>query len=189
MSLLSHDELVRLTNEGVITLNGKPVPKEFINGTSIDIHLGEMINYEGTYLGRLRPHVTRSIKNRDHLALMEHSLIKDKVYTLKPNEFILAHSQEIFNLPNDITAEYKLKSSGARLGLNHSLAGWCDPGWHDSSLTLELKNITRYHYIELNYMDLIGQMIFYRVNSVAKENSYETRGRYNGDKSVSGVKK
>lgn len=189
MSLLSYNELVRLTQEGVITLNGKPVPTEFINGTSIDIHLGEMINYEGTYLGRLRPHVTRSIKNRDHLALMEHSLIKDKVYTLKPNEFILAHSQEIFNLPNDITAEYKLKSSGARLGLNHSLAGWCDPGWNGSVLTLELKNITRYHYIELNYMDLIGQMIFYRVNSVAKENSYETRGRYNGDKSVSGVKK
>lgn len=189
MSLLSHDELIRLTQEGVITLNDKPVPKEFINGTSIDIHLGEMVNYEGTYLRRLHPHPVKSIKNRDHLALMKHSLITEGPYVLEPNEFILAHSQEVFNLPNDITAEYKLKSSGARLGLNHSLAGWCDPGWNGSTLTLELKNITRFHYIELNYMDFIGQMIFYRVNSVAKENSYATRGRYNGDKSVSGVKK
>lgn len=184
MSLLSHNELVQLVKDGVIS----PVPKEAINGTSIDIRLGKTILYEGSYLKRLAVPPTKSIKNRDHLALIEYDLTNDGPYILKPKEFILAQSLEVFNLPNDITAEFKLKSSGARLGLNHSLAGWCDPGWHGSVLTLELSNITRYHHIELNYKDPIGQMIFYRVNTVAKEASYATRGRYNKDSMVQGVK-
>jgi len=57
-------------------------------------------------------------------------------YYLAPSEFVLAETIETFNLPDDISAQFVLKSSRAREGLNHLLAGWCDPGWHGSKLTL-----------------------------------------------------
>ena len=49
-------------------------------------------------------------------------------YVLYPGEVCLAHSVERFNLPMDITAEYRLKSSMARVFLEHLHAGWCFVG-------------------------------------------------------------
>ena len=109
-------------------------------------------------------------------------------YLLKPNEFILAHTVEKFNLPSDISAEFKLNSSGARIGLDNALATWCDHGWHGSVLTLELKNLTRFHTIRLDYKCRIGQMIFHRSAPVPSDKSYAVTGRYNKDTSVSSVK-
>jgi deoxycytidine triphosphate deaminase len=76
----------------------------------------------------------------------------------------------------------------ARIGLEHLHAGHCDPGWNGSVLTLELVNLTQFHSIRIRPGDAIGQMIFYKVEEVSKEQSYSTVGRYNGDKSVSGIK-
>ena len=109
-------------------------------------------------------------------------------YIIYPGEFLLAHSVEIFNLPNNISAEYKLKSSMARIGLDHLNAGWCDAGWHGSVLTLELKNCTRNHEIIIRAGDMIGQMIFFSHEEVPESKSYAGRGRYNNDKTVSGAK-
>lgn len=39
---------------------------------------------------------------------------KNLSFLLMPGEFILAQSVEVFNLPDDLSAEYKLKSSMAR---------------------------------------------------------------------------
>jgi dCTP deaminase len=72
--------------------------------------------------------------------------------------------------------------------LNHLTAGWADAGWNGSVLTLELKNVTNYHEIELRRGDRIGQVIFFEHESVPADRSYAARGRYNGDKSVSGIK-
>ncbi len=41
------------------------------------------------------------------------------------NKLILLASKETFNLPHDICAQFALKSSLARKGLFHALAGWC----------------------------------------------------------------
>jgi len=100
-------------------------------------------------------------------------------YELTPDSFILAATQETFNLPDDICAEYRLSSSLARAGLNAALAMWCDPGWHGSQLTLELKNWTQAHDLLLRSGMKIGQMIFHRVKPVPEERSYRTVGSYN----------
>jgi dCTP deaminase len=121
--------------------------------------------------------------------MVTHNLKKDGPYILYPGEFILASTHELFNLPNYISASYALKSSMARIGLEHLNAGWCDAGWHGSVLTLELKNMTRSHEIVLHHLDLIGQMCFFRHKPVSDEDSYACRGRYNKDKTVSGAKK
>ena len=187
MSLLSHNELLLLIDDGVIT-HTKP---EHVNSASIDIQLGNKILIERTdpslyQKGDLK-RVT--LRNKDHLHMIEWDLVREGPYILFPGEFILAHSVEIFNLPNNISAEYKLKSSMARIGLDHLNAGWCDAGWHGSVLTLELKNCCRNHEIVLQAGDLIGQVIFFSHEEVSDENSYAARGRYNNDKSVSGAKR
>lgn len=112
----------------------------------------------------------------------------DDPYVLRPNEFLLGQTNEIFNLPDNISAQYHLRSSLGRIGLEHLNAGWCDPGWTGSVLTLELKNISRFHFLKLTAGCPIGQLTFFRHKRVPKHASYQTRGRYNNDKTVSASK-
>jgi deoxycytidine triphosphate deaminase len=76
----------------------------------------------------------------------------------------------------------------ARIGLEHMNAGWCDAGWQGSVLTLEFKNMTRFHSIRIRPGDAIGQMVFFRHAPVSYEASYAARGRYNNNASVEGIR-
>lgn len=179
MSLLSYKELCKLVEDGVIG----PVDPKAINAASIDVRLGGEIVVE------------RNVENSNHAVdihkrevFPSYILPIDGHYDMQPGEFILAHTLETFNLPNNICAEFKLKSSGARTGLENALATWCDCGWSNSKLTLELKNLLRYSSLRLTPGMYIGQMIFYRVEDVPVERSYATIGRYNNDNSVQQVK-
>lgn len=179
---LNYTEICELIEQGVVE------NAEFrnVNSSSLDITLGREILTElvPNSWGNLHE---KPISLRDRIPLnME---IKRAPYTMSPGEFILASSKEIFHLPNWISAEYKLKSSMARIALEHLNAGWCDAGWHGSVLTLELKNMTRYHKILIQEGDLIGQIVFFRHTEVPAEKSYAVRGRYNGDLTATGIKK
>lgn len=175
MSLLSYNELVELVEQGVID-----APIENINGSSIDITLHHTLLAEAQ-----RPTVI-NLAARDNM----HTRIKaiDCEYPLQPGEFILASSAEVFNLPRNISAEYKLKSTMARNGLEHLNAGWCDAGWNNSRLTLELKNMTRYHTILLTPGMKIGQMVFFRHPPVPANKHYGVMGQYNNQSTVTGSK-
>jgi len=178
VSLVSYNELCSFVEDGVI--EGSSL--EHVNGTSIDVHLGPDILVESSYLN-----LAVSLRDKEALT-MDKVDITDGHYLLRPGEFILAHTIEKFNLPDNISAEFKLNSSGARVGLENSLATWCDPWWHGSVLTLELKNFTQYHTIRLDHGCRIGQMIFHKSEPVPLDRGYAVRGRYNKDTSVSGVK-
>jgi dCTP deaminase len=191
--LLSHDEIEDLLETEVVEYS----EPELLNAASLDIRLGRKLlierpehrRYENEASMRTLNRVSLRKENKNNsLNLVAWDLLQDGPFLMYPGEFILAHSHEVFNLPNDISAEYKLKSSMARIGLEHLNAGWCDAGWHGSVLTLELKNMTRSHEIELNHLDKIGQMVFFRHRVVKQEHSYATKGRYNNDRSVSGAK-
>ena len=104
-------------------------------------------------------------------------------YWLQPGEFCLAETREIFNLPDHIAAQFVLKSSRAREGLEHLLAGYCDPGWHGSRLTLELQNARRMHPIAIWPGMKIGQMVFHRMSNPPMR-SYAQTGRYNNHSTV-----
>lgn len=177
MTLLSHEELRRIVELEIIT----PVDVKDINAASIDIHLGDTILWEDEQVGSV------DFRKREPVAFNEYVMDADG-WVLEPGDFILAQSREVFNLPNWLSAEYKLKSSMARIGLEHMNAGWCDAGWNGSVLTLELKNMCQHHSIRIRSGDAIGQMIFFRHEPVAQEASYASKGRYNGDKTVKGIK-
>lgn len=177
--LLSHNQIKALVNRGVV----EHAKEEAINAASLDIHLGDKILYELDYCGRVIDYARRDKPNWG-----KHDLRADGCFILDPGEFILAQTVEVFNLPNNISAEYKLKSSMARIGLEHMNAGWCDAGWHGSVLTLEFKNMSQRHSILLRFGDAVGQLVFFHHEPVEDSASYATRGRYNQDKTVSTIK-
>lgn len=172
--LLSYEELCLLVEQRVID-----APFRAINGSSIDLTLDHVIRIENSPLS----YNTVDLIKRENINTYEVSL-KGTGYGLEPGEFILASSNEVFNLPMDISCEYKLKSSMARNGLEHLNAGWCDAGWHNSRLTLELKNMTRYHTLYLTEGMPIGQVVFFRHNLVPYDRSYAVRGQYNNQEKV-----
>lgn len=170
--LLSYERLVKLVEQGVINAS-----IENINGASIDITLDKKIRVEKLSHGVVDLAAKESI-NTVEVEMDEHGFL------LHVNEFILASSKEVFNLPDNIAAEYKLKSTLARNGLEHANAGFADPHWHGSKLTLELKNVTQYHTLLLREGMKIGQILFFEVDPVPAEHGYAVKGQYNNQTGV-----
>lgn len=175
MSLISYNGICELIEQGVI----KNAKMENVNGTSLDLVLGDEFMFEderGGFVNMDDKHKSPMLRFRN-----------PDGYHLAAGEFILAHTVEEFALPLDVSAEYMLKSTQARNGLEHLGAGWADAGW-SGVLTLEFKNMLRHHEIYMRPGMKCGQMKFYRHDAVPEERSYKVRGQYNGDKSVSAGK-
>ena len=86
-------------------------------------------------------------------------------YTLEPNEFILASTNETLNIPSNLCARVEGKSSLGRIGLMvHSTAGFIDPGFK-GSVTLELYNLG-VRSIVLHKGARVSQVCFMRLDGV-----------------------
>ena len=175
--LLSHHHLHHIVNTGILE-NAKV---ENINPASIDVCLGNMILRESHFGGVVVP---IDLQAKESINFQELNLKTEETYTLEPGEFILAQTIEVFNFPNYIAGEFRLKSTAARNGLDQSLAVWLDPGWYGSVLTIELKNISRYHPLILRPGMKIGQVVFFQCFPVPDEHSYAVKGQYNNDKTA-----
>lgn len=185
MSVLNHPELAQLVQRKVIT----NVDPSQINAASIDVTLGHhvLVEERPTMLNMIGV-CKVDLSKRTPMRVRSVTINEEDGYELQPGQFILAHTRELFYLPNNICCEYKLKSSMARVGLEHLTAGWCDPGWHGSALTLELKNMTENHSIVIRPGDRIGQVVFFATRPVPADKTYAAKGRYNNDRTVMGVK-
>ena len=87
----------------------------------------------------------------------------DGKYVLKPGEFILAEMEEEIDLPRNICADVRGRSSLGRLGLiNSSHAGLIDAGF-GKKITLELYNSGRYGIVLRPGMS-IGQLQFQKLD-------------------------
>ena len=173
MSLMSYNELCQLVEDGVIT----GVEFEDVNSASIDLRLGKNIMVE-----RQREGVINMLeKSGSQLESIE---MGSNGYILAPGESILAETTNVFYLPNNISAEYKLKSTMARNFCDHHNAGWADAGWSNSVLTLELTNHNRYHSIRIQPGMKCGQMVFFKHEEVPADRSYASRGQYNNHRAV-----
>ena len=163
--LLSYRDLVRLVKTGVINAE-----LEHVNATSIDIRFDNKILVE------------------DENGSMSIEVDITNGYWVQPCQFILASSAEFFNLPDNISAGYKLKSSLARSGFEHLNAGWCDAGWHGSKLTLEFLNVRENGAFFIKAGNKAGQIVFFEHERVPDHASYAKRGQYNGQKEVTASK-
>ncbi len=177
----SYNEICDLVEAGVV-LNSS---REFVNAASLDLTLGRRVLIESRGLRGAAQEV--SLGKREPLNTVALDIDPARGFLLYPGEFVLCQTEQVFNLPDWLSAEYKLKSSMARVGLEHLNAGWADAGWNGSVLTLEFKNMTRHHGIRLFPGDRIGQMIFYRHAEVPEHASYRNKGAYNGHTQVTGA--
>jgi len=164
--ILADFQIRALCESGMVS----PFDPALVNPASLDLRLGSNILIESAEGPGLVPYSLDS-----HTA--------DDPYRLVPGQFVLAETQETFNLPNHLAGQFVLKSSRAREGLQHLLAGYCDPGWHGSRLTLELKNVRQLHWVGLWPGLKIGQMKFLAMDARPLA-SYAVTGRYNGDHHV-----
>ena len=177
MSLLSYNELCQLIESGVIENSSF----DNVNSASIDLVLGKNIMVE-----KQRDGVINLLdKSGSHLEMIE---MVDIGYIIQPGESILAETKEVFNLPSNISADYKLKSTMARNFIDHFNAGWADAGWNGSVLTLELTNHNQWHSVRIAPGMKCGQIVFFKHAEVPAEKSYASRGQYNGDKEVTAGK-
>jgi len=165
--ILPDHEIRRLCTEEAMVV---PFDPELLNPASLDVTLGNHLMIEVEHTPELQ------------LYSIEHCT-EAEPYWLQPREFVLAKTREIFNLPDHVAAQFVLKSSRAREGLEHLLAGFADPGFNSSVLTLELHNSRQLHPISLWPGMKVGQMIFNQLSS-APLVSYAIKGHYNGDSSV-----
>ena len=175
--LLSYNQLVEVVKEGYL----KGVDASAINAASIDLRLGNVFLREGK--GKIVDLAAREPLNWNQTHYEDTEQV-----SLAPGEFILAQTKETFDVPLHLSMEFSLKSSMARSGLEHLLAGWIDPGFHDSVLTLELRNVSQNHVLLLRPGMFIGQVIVYQHEAVPESASYRARGRYNHDRFVQHIK-
>lgn len=166
MPILADHQIHALCLEGMCS----PYDPALVNPASLDVRLGGTLLIESVQGLELVPY-----------PLDGHS--QEHPYWLQPGQFVLAQTLEVWSLPDTVAAQFMLKSSRAREGLEHLMAGYCDPGWHGSVLTLELHNSRQLHPVALWPGMRIGQMVFHRMASLP-ERSYRETGRYNGDAAV-----
>lgn len=94
---------------------------------------------------------------------------------LNPGQAVLATTAEYIKLPPNLAGSVYLKSSLARQGLDHALAGWVDPGFR-GQLTLELHS---HRPIELVSGQRIVQLVLYLMQA---EPIMPYNGRYQGQR-------
>ena len=164
--ILCDHEILDLCNAGMV----EGFDPDLINPASLDVRLGDTLLIE-------------SAQSRQLVQYPLHRHSEADPYAMTPSQFLLASTKETFHIPDNIAAEFRLKSSRAREGLDQALAVWADPGWHGSVLTLELRN-NRQLWPQLLWPGMkIGQMVFHKMSDRPMR-SYALTGRYNGDPSV-----
>lgn len=167
--ILADWEIRALCLGGMVT----PFDPVLLNPASLDVRLGRhiMIEQSGTADMLL-------------LDLEVDGYCETDPFVLRPGQFILAETVETFHLPDHIAAQFMLKSSRAREGIEHLMAGYVDPGFY-GVLTLELHNSRQLSGVALWPGMKIGQMVFHLMHERPLR-SYAQTGRYNGDAMVQG---
>ena len=163
--ILSDHTLTDLAIGGLV----EPFIAENVQGSSIDLTLGTELKVESQG-GQQGPWTNVDISG------------PSGGYDLAPGEFILAHTEEIITIPEGCAAMVLLRSSAARAGYEHSLAGWCDPGFK-GQLTLELRNNLRYHHLPVQAGMRLCQLIVHKLDAQAVAH-YGIRGNYQGQTGV-----
>ena len=169
MAILCDHEIHNLARRGLVS----PFLPELVNPASLDVRLGEHLLVEEPKVPALLP-----------FSIAGHT--KEKPFMLQPHEFVLAETMEEFDFPDCVAGQLALKSSRAREGIEHLLAGYIDPGYK-GRLTLELQNARSLHAVPLWPGMRIAQIVFHKM-SMLPGKSYSVTGRYQGDTAVQASK-
>ncbi len=102
----------------------------------------------------------------------------DLVIPLEPGECMLAHTNEFLGSRSCIAGKIQARSSMGRNNITIcSCAGFVDIGFF-SKITLEVRNLARYHTTFLVVNRRVGQIVFFRCNKILEESAYSVKGKY-----------
>lgn len=171
-----------LTDEAIHTLCTKgnliePYDVLKLQPTSYDLTLGN----EFLKLSKSPIPLDPTEKSTINYDVLERKL--GEPFIIEPGQFLLATTKETVNIPRDLSAKVKGKSSIGRLGLAIQNAGHIDPGFK-GQITLELHNAGN-RPIDLSFVERICQIIFVRNTSGV---SHTYRGKYQNQENVTGSK-
>jgi dCTP deaminase len=112
----------------------------------------------------------------DSADLWEHT--ETDVFRLRPNHFVLAHTQERICIPDDLVGLVEGRSSWARVGISiHVTAPKIDPGF-DATITLEMFNFGKIP-VELRAgIDKPAQLMLLRTTTPLKEQELYGHGEH-----------
>jgi len=144
MSVLSDNTLHDLARDGLVS----PYNPAHVSPCSIDLTLGKEIQIE-CLDDKMGPWLSIDITDP---------------YRLRPGQFVLAHSMQTVFIPDDCAGQVALRSSAARMGLDHALSGWIDSGFC-GEITFELKNQLQLHDIELKAGMRLLQLIIFKLDA------------------------
>lgn len=167
--ILSDKTIHKMLEEGSLVVD--PVTEGQVQPASVDIRLGDSFSIVDDTADNI---ITMGSE-------IQYKTIKADRYLLLPGQFVLATTQEYFELPDDLTAFVEGRSSLGRMGLFIQNAGWVDPGFK-GEITLELYNANRCA-IELQAGRRVGQLVFAKLDDHAL-NPYN--GKYQGQRGATG---
>jgi len=168
MTVLSDKDIRSLIAKDKLVVEPVNLDKQ-LQPASLDIRLG----------GEFSQYATKKdeISTNDDVAQLMATWHSNNGVTVNPDSFILANTVEEFEIPENVGAEIRGRSSVGRLGLEvHSCAGWCDPGF-EGELVLEISNNSEQN-VHLESGMRIAQMVFYTLSSSPINTYGETDNKY-----------
>ena len=187
--ILCDKSIDKLCQEGLVI----PYDFKLLNPASLDIRIGKTLLIEDIkhknhidFKTKLRSRSSVSYFRRVDLthSITGQSFNEQNPYLIKPGTFLLAETLEWIKVSHKYCVNMYLKSSVARMGWNHSLAFWFDPGWNGIG-TLEIKNITQYSILPIWYGMPFGQLVVHMLDDVPNK---PYNGKYQNASGVEGVK-
>lgn len=185
MGVYSNTEIEDAIERGHIVFY--PYQKEHINGSSVDVTLGEhyyrtdrrselsIYNpFDKTSVGRYFGEPQRAVPHAKWCAAnnvepfanipADHPII-----ILEPGERILAHTHEFIGIKPPGTTSMQSRSTWGRNGVAVCFdAGWGDPGYINR-WTMEIYNLNQRHSVVLPVGERIAQIVFQHTGEVSGE--------------------
>lgn len=154
----------------------EPFDEKLVNPASYDVTLG------AHWIVPKRPSYLPEKSNGDFIIRQSScATFYDNVFILEPGQLVLATTLEYIKMPRCVCADLKLKSTVGRSWIQHSLAGWVDPGF-EGNITLELQNLGSMPYT-LERGQPLAQLIFIQMEQPPLTAYGEGgRGRYQGQR-------
>ena len=149
-----------------------------LNTVSFDIRLGSsfevfFLNKYGESENKQRSELYENIESKTV------DLDFKESFQLSRGQFILGHSMEFIELPDDIAAVVEGRSSVARMGIEvHMTASFIDPGYK-GTLTFEIFNAGS-GSVNLFPGARVAQLRFFRVNKPTKSYRQKKKPKYSG---------
>ncbi|MFH1425079.1 MAG: dCTP deaminase [archaeon] len=160
--ILGSEKILELCKEGLL----ENFEEKHIESCGVDLRIGKIY--------RLKSGAKLGVDDRQTPEIEE---VAENTIILKPNEYVLVETMEKVNMPSDLCAWMRQRSTLQRCGVSLFTA-LIDPGFN-GTLTFGMKNQGEFEF-EVERGARVGQIIFEKVEGGVKK--YD--GKYQGGKVV-----